>query len=113
MVRDRMLVLAAAIAAELELHPVAAHCRDAVLAHNPQHMLGKWPTVYDAMTDETFRGLLRQLRRRYPPEKAEQMLATLGWQIQGERAAYYSDLEYAASILGTTPDQLNELYGST
>ena len=111
MVRDRMLVLAAALAVEMDLNPIAAHCRSMVLLHNEKHMLGKFPTVYDAMTDETFRGVLKQLRRRYPPEKAERLLVGLGFSIEGERDAYFSDFEYAASLLDSTPDELTELYG--
>ena len=39
LVRDRLLILAGAIAAEIDLDAVAAYCRHQVLLHNPHHLL--------------------------------------------------------------------------
>ena len=64
LVRDRMLVLAGATAAEMGLSGVAAECRSRVLAHNPQHMLSNRPTMAAALEDERFQAHLNQLRRR-------------------------------------------------
>ena len=60
------------------------------------------------MDDEEFLCFLKQLRRRYPQEKAEQLLQSLDIDAESERRAYYSDYEYAAALLGTTPAALDQ-----
>lgn len=105
-VRDRFLVLAAAIAARMELASVAAYCRHLVLDHNPGHMLRRWPTVAAALADSDFLHLLKQLQRRYPQENAEQLLSDLGIEMASERNVYYNDEEYAAALLQTSPAEL-------
>lgn len=111
LVRDRLLVLAAALASRMELERIAAYCRDKILQHNPHHLLGRWPSLRAAWKAEEFLVFLRQLMRRYPREKAERMLDTLGIQLAEERQTYDSVLEYAAAIMGTTPQDLQEMYG--
>jgi hypothetical protein len=106
-VRDRLLVLAATTAAQLELSPIAAQCRKLVLEHNPHHLIGRWPTVAQALADDDYQCFLRQMRRRYPEEKAERLLQSLGIELGSERASYFSDYEYAAALLGTTPEILD------
>jgi hypothetical protein len=103
MVHDRMLVLAGVAAAEMGLADVAAECRQRVLAHNHQHLLRDWPTLDAALADERFQAYVRQLRRRYSPEKAEHLLQSLGVEWVNERAAYYTDQEYATALLAGTP----------
>ena len=112
LIRDRLLVLAGVIAAELDLHTVAAHCRQQVLDHNPRHFVRHWPHFASALADEEFQSQLRQLQRRYPREKAEQMLDSLGIQMAREREAYFSDYEYAAAILGQSTDELDARYSA-
>ena len=111
LVRDKMLVLAAVAASERGLDLVAACCRRKVLGHNAGHLVSQYATLEAALEDERFQIYLRQLRRNYPVEKAEHMLTALGIQIAGERAAYYTDHEYAAALLGTTPDALEAQFG--
>jgi hypothetical protein len=105
-VRDRLLVLAGVIAARMNLPEVSAYCRMQVLAHNPGHLIGRWPDLTAALGDSDFLHLLRQLQRRYPQEKAEQLLANLGVQRARERETYFTDEEYAAAILGHSPESL-------
>jgi hypothetical protein len=105
-VRDRFLLLAGIIALDLGFDAVAAECRRLVIAHNPQHLVRRWGTLREALDAEDFRSLLRQLQRRYPQERAEQLLASLEIDTARERQAYYSDYEYAAALLGTTPAAL-------
>ena len=105
-VRDRLLVIAATLAAQLALPRVAAHCRRAVLDHNPQHLIGHYATVEEALADSDFLHLLKQLQRRFPPEEAERMLHSLGIEQAREWEAYYTAEEYAASLVGETPDSL-------
>jgi hypothetical protein len=110
-VRDRLFVLAAVIASDAGLPRVAAYCRHRVLQHNPHHMIRRWPNLAEALEDPDFIYFLRHLQRRFPPEKAERMLEKLNIEMGRERDAYYTDEEYAASLLGTTPDALESLFG--
>ena len=111
--RDRLLLLAGCVAARMGLAPVAANCRHLVLDHNPNHLVRRWDTIGEALHDEDFLCLLKQIQRRYPQEKAERMIQSLGIELGNERAAYYSDLEYAAALMGTTPEQLQQQFGSS
>ncbi len=111
-VADRLLVLAAATAATMGLDPLAAYCRELVLKHNPHHMIRRWPVVRDALENKDFQSLLKQLERRYSLERSEQLLAALEIELGRERAAYYSDYEYAAALLGTTVEQLDRQFES-
>ena len=102
LVRDRLMVIAAAAAARAGLPRISALCRSKILSHNAGHMFRRWDTVETAILAEEFEPYLKQLERRFPPEKAEQMLQSLEVDISGERDAYFSDEEYAASIWGLT-----------
>ena len=93
------------------LEPIAANCRRLVLEHNPNHLVRRWASIGEAMQEEDFLCFLKQIQRRYPQEKAERMLHSLGIELGNERAVYDSDLEYAAALMGTTPEQLEELSG--
>lgn len=111
-VRDRLLVIAAVLAARGGLPRIAAYCRRRILEHNPQHLIQRWDSVFDAAGDPEFAHFLRHIERRYPPEKAEQMMESLGLTLGHERQTYYSDEEYAAALLGVTADELEEMFGS-
>jgi hypothetical protein len=111
MVRDRLLVLVAAIATTMQLEDLADYCRQLVLEHNPHHLIGHWPSVREAMETEDFHSYLKQVQRRFPQEKAERMLDSLGIELGRERDSYYSDYEYAAALLGTTPAGIEDTLG--
>jgi hypothetical protein len=108
MVRDKLLVLSGVVAVEMGLPQIAAVCRRQVLAHNPWHLVRRWPTLAEAMDDDAFQDYLRQLSRRYSPEKAEHLLVTLGIEMGRERQAYFTDHEYAVALLGVTADELEQ-----
>ncbi len=110
-VRDRLLVLAAVLASRSDLPRIATHCRQTILEHNPHHLISRWDTVWHAAADPEFTHFLRHIERRYPPETAEGMLSSLGVELGAERATYYSDEEYVASLLGLSLDRLSDLYG--
>lgn len=96
---DRFLVLAGVTAVELEFDTISAGCRVHVLRHNPQHQLRRWPTFEAALEQHDFVCLLRQVRRRYPQEKAEQLLQSLQIDVLAERESHFSDLAYALALL--------------
>ena len=106
--RDRMLVLAGEIAARMDFHELAAYCRSVILENNPRHIIRRWSSFSEAILDEDFETFAKQVWRRYPQEKAERLLSSFGLQMANERDAYYTDEEYAAAILGKTPDQLSD-----
>jgi len=106
LVRDRVLLLAAVIAAQIDLAPIAAACRQRILDHNPGHLISRFATVAAALQEEDFQALVVQLSGRYGPERVEQLVAQLGIERGRERAAYSSDGEYAAGLLGVNWDHL-------
>jgi hypothetical protein len=109
-VRDRLLVIAAANAARIQLPLISGYCRYKILEHNPRHVIGHWPDVETALTQPEFLQLLKSIQRRYPQEKAERMLDSLGIERGREREAYYSDEEYAASLLGVRVEELRDRF---
>lgn len=109
MVRDKMLILASVQAQEMGLEPIADLCRHKILSHNAHHIVGQWPTVSAAVTNTEFQAYLKQLRRRYSPEKIEHMAHSLGLELGRERQTYESDLEYAAALLDTRPEAIPAL----
>jgi len=84
---------------ELDLPEVADRCHAAVLARNPRHLLRNWPNYGEALSEERFQAFLRQLRRKYSPEKAEHMLGSLGIDMARERELYATEHEYASALL--------------
>ncbi len=109
LVRDKLLVLAGVQAHEMGLEPIADLCRHKILAHNPHHLVRRWPTFSEALNDDEFQLYFKQLRRRYSREKLEHMLHMLRIEMGRERQAYDSDLEYAASLLGATPESIDAI----
>jgi hypothetical protein len=101
MVQVKLLVLAGVQAEGMGLAEIAALCRHKVLAINARHLLRRWPTIQEALAAEPFQAYLKQLRRRYSGEKIEHMVQSLGIEMGQERAAYFSDREYAAALLDT------------
>lgn len=106
--RDRLLVLGGVAASHLGLNLAAAACRRRILAANPGHILGRHASFAAALGDESFQSLLKQIRRSYPPEKLEHMLAALEIDPANERALYADLAEYAAALMGFTPETLEQ-----
>lgn len=109
--RDRLFVIAAVHASQMNLETIAQYCRFLILKNNPGHMVRRWPEVREAMMDEDFLYFYKQVHRRFPIEKAESMLAELGIDRANERATYYDDEEYAAALLGVDQQWLQQMFG--
>jgi hypothetical protein len=75
---DKLMVLAAVAGSQLGWPEVADACRTRVLAHNPRHLVRRWPTIEAALATERFQLYLKHVQRQYPPERAEYMLGCLG-----------------------------------
>ncbi|HVA47523.1 MAG TPA: hypothetical protein VNH11_14225 [Pirellulales bacterium] len=97
--RDKLLLLAGMVAAERGRHTVASLCRREILAHNPGHLIGRYPKFADALDDERFTRYVAQLRRSYTPERCEHMLASLGIDPQERRGRFVDFDEYAAATV--------------
>ena len=76
--RDKFLILAGAAACRAGWLDVAARCRELVLGHNPQHLLGENASFPDALRSPEFEPFLKQLRRQCGYERAEHLLGELG-----------------------------------
>lgn len=111
--RDRLLIVSASVAQRMGLVRIAAYCRYQVLQHNPGHLIRRWDTVGEAMEDSDFLHLLKQLQRRYPQEKAEQMMGDLEIEMGRERETYFTDEEYAAALLSVPVANLDEMFGES
>ncbi|MEX0678431.1 MAG: hypothetical protein WD063_15230 [Pirellulales bacterium] len=109
MVHVKLLVLAGVQAEAMGLVEIAALCRHKILAQNAQHLVRRWPTITEALSTEPFQVYLKQLKRRYSSEKVEHMVQSLGIEMGQERAAYFSDQEYAAALLDTRVDAIADV----
>ena len=112
LVRDRVLLLAGVIAAQIDLAPIAAGCREEILTHNPRHLISRWPTIGAALEEEDFQSLVNQLSTRYGPERVEQLVEQIGVSGPDERAVYASDGDYAAALLEVDWEDLQRRFGS-
>jgi len=101
--RDKLLLISALHARRLGLADLAEHCRERLLAHNPGHLLGHFPSVAAAGDQEGVCLLVQQAERVFSREKAEHMLATLGVELGHSEATYDSAEDYLTSILGPPP----------
>jgi hypothetical protein len=108
-VRDKLLLLAAAIAASSDLPMTAKICRERILRHNPQHWIGRYSTAEEAMADDDFVGLVRQAQRRYSPERAEQMLESLGIPLTAAREKYFTSRAMISSLLGVDVGEVDDV----
>jgi hypothetical protein len=103
------LILAGVQAEEMGLGQISALCRQKILARNAHHLVRTWPTMTAALEDDEFQSYLKQLKRRYSPEKVEHMVHSLGIELGRERDAYFDDCEYAAALLNTRPESIDRI----
>jgi hypothetical protein len=89
--RDKFLILAGVAACRSGLLDIAEACRDHVLKHNPHHLLGRWPSLPDALRSEDFAAFHHQLERFCGVEKAESLLAGLNASIVFDESLSASD----------------------
>lgn len=75
--RDKFLLLAGVEACRAGWPEIADRCRELVLHHNAAHLVGRFPTLPDALRDPEFQTFLKQLERFCPWERAEHLLQEL------------------------------------
>jgi hypothetical protein len=75
--RDRFLILAADAALAAGHNDEAERFRRRILEYNPHHLLRPFPSLADALKSSEVYGYVTDLRSSYPPEEAEQLLASL------------------------------------
>ena len=73
--RDRFLLIAGAEALKAGFPPVAERCRALILEHNKAHLVGRFPSFAQALSDAGFQRLLDRTEQNCPLEKAEFLLA--------------------------------------
>jgi len=112
LVRDRVLLLAGVIAAQIDLAPIAGACREQILAHNPRHLVSHWPTIGRALGEGDFQSLVSQLSTRYGPERVERLVEQLGAEGNTQRSEYASDGEFAAALMDLDWNDLVNRFGS-
>ena len=105
MVCDKLLVLAAAAATRRQHDDFAESCRELVLISNPGHLLRQFESMHEAATDGRFDVLHERLRREFPRERAEHMLASL----ELELTAGEEDVDAERAVAGDLLDRLREL----
>jgi hypothetical protein len=76
--RDRYLVLAADSALRGGMSDAAERLRGRLLQLNPHHLLRPFATLPEAMQSPDVQSYVSGLRRSYPPERAAQLLGSLG-----------------------------------
>ena len=106
--RARMLLLAAANAVRAGLPLIAAACRKRILEDNPRHAIGRRGDAAESLRSEPLCQVVQNLERRYSRERAETLLEKLGIELGRERDLYLDEEEYAASLLGSTPERLRK-----
>ena len=109
--RDRALVLAGTCAAILNMKSMDDFCRKIILQNNHGHMMKRWGSFAEAIRMEDFGIFLKQLRRRFPIERAETVLSQLNYECDVVRKDYECDEAYAAAIMGIDYDWLTENFG--
>lgn len=77
-VRNRILSAALMVAWKANKPATAEACRRSIIAQNPGHLLNHWANVADAVVDDEFILLAEAMGRKYPVERVEQLLQTLG-----------------------------------
>jgi hypothetical protein len=98
--RDKFLLLAGAAACETGLSEVADRCRDLVLQHNPQHLVGRYPSLGDALCDVDYAGFHTQLLRFCSYEQGEHLLAQQGLATGLPTPDSVSARDYSLLLLG-------------
>jgi hypothetical protein len=93
---DRLLVLAAVAAEELDRWEFAEACRRRVLENNPGHMLKRFDSMAEALADDDFQPYLRRLLREWPYEKAEHVLAHPD--VETTEASHFSEAALTALL---------------
>lgn len=109
--RDRALVLAGTCAAILDMKSIDDFCRKIILQNNHGHMMKRWSSFAEAIRMEDFGIFLKQLRRRFPIERAETFLLQMKYECDVVREDYDSDEAYAAAVMGIDYDWLTENFG--
>lgn len=109
--RDRALVLAGTCAAILDMKSIDDFCRKIILQNNHGHMIKRWSSFAEAIRMEDFGIFLKQLRRRFPIERAETFLHQMNYECDIVREDYDNDEAYAAAVMGIDYDWLTENFG--
>lgn len=108
--QNKFLVLSAAMAARMNMQRLAGYCRRLILKNNTKHLVRFYPSILEGLAHIDFQGYVARLEQTYPRERAEHMLQSLKIELGHERDVYFSDEEYFAALLRTTPAECERCF---
>jgi len=106
--RDRALIMVGVCASMLEMEVIANFCRQLILQNNHGHMLKRFENFREALRTEDFVTFLKQVRRKLPTEKAENLLVEFGYQCDVKRRDYTDPDVYIAAVMGVDYEWMKE-----
>ena len=109
--RDKALVLGGACAALMRMPAIERFCRSVVLQRNRGHMIKRWDSFTEALQEEDFQLLLKQIRRKISEERALELLEEFQYRCSVRIADHRSNESFAAAVLGIEYQWLMENFG--
>lgn len=109
--RDKALVIGGACASMMQMPAIEKFCRSVILQRNRGHMLKRWESFTEALEDEDFHLLLRQIRKKIPEERALELLEDFQYHCPVKKSDHKSNESFAAAVLGIELDWLRENFG--
>jgi hypothetical protein len=105
--RDKLYLVAAAVATRSLWPKTAACCRARILQHNPQHGVGRLSTMEQSLRNSEFQLILIKAEQLYPPEHAEYLLAKLNISVSEEQAQFANQRDFLAALLQARAEELD------
>jgi len=79
---DRFLLLSLIAACRAGFPELADQCRELIIQRNPHHQMNRYSNAIEAMQNEEFQTLAKQLQRFCTSERAEQLAQGLGFHAE-------------------------------
>jgi len=109
--RDKALVIGGTCASMMQMPTIEKFCRSVILQRNRGHMLKRWDSFTEALEDEDFHLLLRQIRKKLPEDRAIEILEDLQYHCSAKKTDHNSNESFAAAVLGVEFKWLKENFG--
>ena len=109
--RDKALVIGGACASMMQMKAIEKFCRSVILQRNHGHMLKRWETITEALEYEDFHLLLKQIKKKLPEERAEEILEEFDYRCAVRKSDHTSNESFAAAVLGLEFEWLKENFG--
>jgi hypothetical protein len=109
--RDKALVIGGTCASLMQMKAVENFCRSVILQRNHGHMLKRWDSITEALEYEDFHLLLKQIKKKYPEDVAEDLLEEFDYRCRVKISDHKSNESFAAAVLGIEYDWMIENFG--